>query len=77
MHPALPMFVLVSLLMLPLPALAYLGPVLGLGVIGSMIAIVVVVFLSAFSFIFLPVRNWFDRLRKGRGEDKEEQDRDP
>ena len=73
MRPAFPILLLV-LLLLPLPALAYLGPVLGLGVIGSVIAIVVLAFLSGFSFIYVPVRNWLERIRKDRDGDTDQQD---
>lgn len=73
MRPVLSIFVAV-MLMLPMPAAAYLGPVLGLGVIGSVLAIVVVGFLSGFSFIYLPIRNWLDRNRKRRDGDADRQD---
>ena len=70
MRSALPILLL-ALLLLPLPALAYLGPVLGLGVIGSVIAVIIVAALSGFSFIYVPVRNWLERIRKDRDGDTE------
>lgn len=73
MRPVLPILLLV-LLLLPLPALAYLGPVLGLGVIGSVIAVIVVALLSGFSFIYVPFRSWLDRMRKARNGDSDRQD---
>ena len=73
MRPVLPIFLLI-LLLLPLPALAYLGPVLGLGVIGSVIAVIVVALLSGFSFIYVPVRNWLERIRKDRDGNTDQRD---
>ena len=60
------------LVLLPEPAQAYLGPVLGLGVIGSMIAVAVVGLLSVFSFVYLPIRNLLRRKRQDE-EDEPEQ----
>ena len=74
MRPAGSLLIITILLVVPLPALAYLGPVLGLGVIGSVIAVIVVAFLSGFSFIYLPIRNWLDRNRKNRDGDADPQD---
>ena len=59
------------LLLAPTSAQAYLGPVLGLGVIGSIIAMVVVGFLSVFSFIYLPIRKL---LRRDKADNDSEAD---
>ena len=60
------------LLLAPTSAQAYLGPVLGLGVIGSIIAMVVVGFLSVFSFIYLPIRKLFRRDKADSEADSQE-----
>ena len=44
-------------------ASAYMGPTLGLGIIGTIIAIVVVLLLSLFSFVVMPLRRWRERNR--------------
>ena len=71
MHPQLTVVAISLLLLLPTSAQAYLGPVLGLGVIGSIIAMVVVGFLSVFSFIYLPLRKF---LRRDSADDDSEAD---
>ena len=45
-------------------ASAYMGPTLGLGIIGTIIAIVVVLLLSLFSFVIMPLRRWRNRNRQ-------------
>ena len=50
-------------LALPTAASAYMGPALGLGVIGTIIAVVAVSLLSLFAFILLPIRR---RMRKSK-----------
>ena len=72
--PILPLCLLLLLaaLLTPTSALAYLGPVLGLGVIGSLIAVVVVGLLSVFSFVYLPIRNFLRRKRRDDEDDPEQ-----
>ncbi len=48
----------------PGAASAYMGPTLGLGIIGTIIAIVVVLLLSLFSFVVMPLRRWRNRNRQ-------------
>ncbi len=55
----------ISLLAWPGVASAYLGPTLGFGVIGTIIAIVAVLLLSLFSFVVMPLRRWRNRKRRG------------
>ena len=61
----------VALILLPESAQAYLGPVLGLGVIGSMVAVAAVGLLSVFSFVYLPIRNF---LRRRQQDDEDDPD---
>ncbi len=51
-------------------ASAYMGPTLGLGIIGTIIAIVVVLLLSLFSFVVMPLRRWRARNRREDAADK-------
>jgi hypothetical protein len=70
----LSLFVLIALLLaLPTNALAYLGPVLGLGVIGSVVTMLVVGLLSVFSFVYLPIRKY---LRRDKSNDDESDSQD-
>lgn len=65
--PFLPLCLLLSAaLLLPSSAQAYLGPALGLGVIGSVVGVVVVALLSLFSFVYVPLRNYLRRNRRSR-----------
>ena len=50
--------------LLPAPALAYTGPTLGLGIVGSVLAILAVLVLSLFAFVVQPLRR---RWRRSRG----------
>lgn len=50
------------------PASAYLGPALGLGVVGTVVAIIVVALLSLLSFVVLPLRRLWGRHRRRRGD---------
>ncbi len=45
-------------------ASAYMGPALGLGVIGTVIAVLAVLLLSLFAFVFVPLRRMFGRRRQ-------------
>lgn len=55
-----------SSLMLTLPAgaQAYVGPTLGLGIVGTVIAVVVVLLLSLFAFIFVPIRRMLRKTKQ-------------
>jgi len=61
---------LAALLVLALPGhgLAYVGPGAGLGMIGSLIAVVVAVFVAILGLLILPFRLLMKR-RKGRTDD--------
>lgn len=59
-------------LIFPQSALAYVGPTLGLGVIGTAVAVVAVLLLSLFAFVFVPIRRLLKKTKKKRaGEDVE------
>lgn len=60
----------VGALALPGAASAYMGPALGLGVIGTVIAVVAVSLLSLFAFIVLPIRR---RLRKSKQKTRDDE----
>lgn len=62
----------VLLLVLPESAQAYLGPVLGLGLIGTVITLIAVGLLSVFSFVYLPVRKFIRRNRRADDEDHDQ-----
>ena len=52
-------------LLTPAEALAYTGPTLGLGIVGSLLAILAVLLLSLFSFVVQPLRRRWRRSRDG------------
>ena len=52
-------------LIMPAKALAYTGPTLGLGIVGSLLAILAVLLLSLFSFVVQPLRRRWRRSRGG------------
>ncbi len=56
-------------LLLPAVAQAYMGPALGLGIVGTVIAIVAVLLLSLFAFVFVPIRRLFRSRRKNVDQD--------
>lgn len=53
-------------------ASAYMGPTLGLGIIGTIIALVVVLLLSLFSFVVMPLRRWRNRNRREDPADRDD-----
>lgn len=52
---------------------AYMGPTLGLGVIGAIVVAVIVFLLSIFSFVVIPIRKMLRNAKKGQ-EDKKSDD---
>ena len=60
----------IILLAWPAAALAYMGPTLGFGIVGTIIALVVVLLLSLFSFVVMPLRRRRDRNRREDPADK-------
>ena len=53
-----------------LSAQAYVGPTLGLGIIGTVIAVLAVALLSLIAFVVLPIRRMLKKPR--RGDDSED-----
>ncbi len=57
-------------LFFPASASAYMGPTLGLGVVGTVIAVIGVLLLSLFAFVFVPIRRMLKKAKQKRvGED--------
>jgi hypothetical protein len=56
-------FAAVSAIMLPGAAVAYVGPGAGLGMIGSLIAVIGAVLVAILGFLILPVRMLLKRRR--------------
>ena len=57
------------LLLLPSPVVhAYMGPTLGLGIVGTVIAVILVSLLSLFAFVFVPLRRLLRKKKHGPGE---------
>ncbi|MCP5141373.1 MAG: hypothetical protein H6980_03330 [Gammaproteobacteria bacterium] len=64
MTTARPLFFLV-LLGFAEPGLAYIGPGAGLGLIGSLIAVVVALILAIIGLVVLPLKLWARKRRAG------------
>ena len=59
------------LLAFPASAFAYVGPTLGLGIVGTVIAIIAVLLLSLFAFVVVPVRRMIKKSRRGGADDSD------
>ncbi len=55
-----------SLLAVPTGASAYMGPAFGLGVVGTILAILVVSVLSLVAFVVLPIRRMIRKSKQTR-----------
>jgi hypothetical protein len=64
MKPAATLTVFCALLVAATPALAYMGPGAGLGMLGSLFALIGAALVALFGLIVLPVRMLMKRLRK-------------
>lgn len=53
-------------LLLATDAAAYMGPSLGLGIVGTVIAILLLALLSVFSFVYLPIRKLVRKSRQAK-----------
>jgi hypothetical protein len=53
-----------AVLFTPLPALAYVGPGLGLGAVGAILGILFSVFLAILGVFWYPLKRLLGRLRK-------------
>ena len=56
-------------LVFPVSASAYMGPTLGLGVVGTVIAVVGVLLLSLFAFVFVPIRRMLKKTKQKRADE--------
>ena len=56
------------LLLFPLAVHAYIGPGMGLGVIGVVLGILLAIFLAFFSILWYPIKRLFARRRKPKEE---------
>ena len=68
--PALSLSILLALMMLPQPALAYIGPGVGAGAIGAVLGVIGAIFLGLFAIIWYPVKRLL-KLRKQKGKDED------
>lgn len=66
------LILLVSMVLLPNVAFAYVGPGAGLSAIGTLLAVVGAVLLAIVGFVWYPVK----RLLKGRSKAKTAEDKD-
>ena len=72
-----PRILLAVCLLLPSPgALAYVGPTLGLGVVGTVVAVIAVALLSLAAFVILPLRRLLRKSRKKPATSDREPSRD-
>jgi len=56
-------FLAFLLALLPLPALAYIGPGVGIGAIGALVAVAVAVVLIVAGFVWFPVKRALKKRR--------------
>lgn len=68
--PAISLSILLALMMLPQPALAYIGPGVGAGAIGAVLGVIGAIFLGLFAIIWYPVKRLL-KLRKQKGKDED------
>lgn len=57
----------VGSLLVALPAAAYMGPGAGLGMLGSLAAVVGAVLIAIFGLVIVPIRMFLRRRRKAHG----------
>jgi len=70
-------FLLVFLLTLPLAAHAYVGPGMGLGLIGSILALGSAFFITLFHFIIAPLRRLLGKKEQDENEERETEEGKP
>ena len=56
-------------LLIPETSHAYFGPGAGLGLIGSLIAVVVIVLTLLFGVFFYPIKMWLKKRKEEKGEE--------
>ncbi|MDQ4419407.1 hypothetical protein OOT33_03005 [Sphingobium sp. DEHP117] len=67
--PAIALSAMLTLFLLPTPALAYIGPGVGAGAIGAVLGVIGSIFLGLFAIIWYPVKRML-RLRKKKDKDE-------
>jgi hypothetical protein len=55
---------ILTVLLLPLPAYAYLGPGLGLGAVGAILGILFSIFLAIVGIFWYPIKRLIGKMRK-------------
>lgn len=66
--PAIALGVALALLLLPNPALAYIGPGVGAGAIGAVLGVIGSIFLGLFAILWYPIKRMMKRRKKGKDE---------
>lgn len=56
------------------PALAYIGPGMGLGFIGSLFGMIAAVFIAIFGFVWYPIKRMMKGRRSAKATDDEDED---
>ena len=67
--PTIALSIMMALLMLPQPALAYIGPGVGAGAISAVLGVIGAIFLGLFAIIWYPIKRML-KLRKKKGNDE-------
>lgn len=66
--PAIALSMALALLLLPNPALAYIGPGVGAGAIGAVLGVIGSIFLGLFAILWYPIKRMMKRRKKGNDE---------
>ncbi|RXR29847.1 hypothetical protein [Sphingobium fluviale] len=63
--PAIALSAAFAVLLLPNPALAYIGPGVGAGAIGAVLGVIGSIFLGLFAILWYPIKRMMKRRKKG------------
>lgn len=63
--PAIALSAALAVLLLPNPALAYIGPGVGAGAIGAVLGVIGSIFLGLFAILWYPIKRMMKRRKKG------------
>ncbi|PIY53803.1 MAG: hypothetical protein COY36_03485 [Zetaproteobacteria bacterium CG_4_10_14_0_2_um_filter_55_20] len=61
-----------TILLLPSPAYAYIGPGLGAGTLSVILGVVVSVFLAIFAIIWYPIKRFLKKMSRAKSSNNEE-----
>lgn len=64
LKPSLPLFAAVMIVAMPTPALAYMGPGLGLGAVTTSLGILGAILLGLISILWYPLKRLVRRMRR-------------